>query len=458
MDFRERIKELANENDSKVKDFLALTPQNDPMYIRPAEKEKAQWFKDIWEKEGRPQIHPRGLHYRILGKGYLTRHGDEYENTMKCWNEMLQGAKYARLLGLVPFRSIEDEKNPDPQVTKHQFGHNEFTPRNIPISTDLEGTDTPQMGEPSTPDLIEHCVETVVTKHFTDVDYNIARLQPNYLEVWSEKAAVIPNDICREAGATLRPAGGGEMSLRMCWDSVRKAEKRDKPLHVFLITDFDPKGLDMPKSVARKLELMAKDKDVDAYVHHIAVTKEQCKKYGLPTTPAKNPDGTGTGAKAYRTHTQMFKEHAGQEPTEINSFQGREPEEYRKTIKEALLPFYDPELSEDVREATGEAKDEVREKVREKFEEIQGEVDEVRHQLRPKLEKLEDYKERIGLPSLIEKYEDVLDINTKEIVADVEVDLPEPQAETVGEDPLLDTNREYGEQIRYYKKFDMRYK
>lgn len=461
MDMRKQIKKMAKENDCKVRDLLALTPGNDPMYIQPAQRQKAEWFRDIWEEEGRPEIHPRGLHYRILGKGYETRKGEEYVNSLRCWGEMVEGAKYARITQLVPFKPIQDEQNPDPETTSYFYSHTEFEPKMVEPQSDIVGEDAitadPELREENTRAMLNKAVKEIVRKHFGAVDYNIARLQPNYLEIWSEKSAVIPERIAREAGATIRPAGGGEMSMRMAWDAVQKAKYREKPLHIFLLTDFDPKGKDMPKSVGRKIELLAEKHDIEAFIHPVVVTKEQCKEHALPTTPAREPEGTGTGAKAYKSHTRKFRSYAGQEPVEINSFQGRHPDKYKQTIRDAMLPFFDPELGKKVSDAVEEAREETKDRVEDRIEDVREEVREIREKLEPRLEKFRQKKEELELPRLVENYTDLLDIDTKDLLRDIEVDLPEPETEPERDEPLLDTRRSYGEQIKYYKKFDIRY-
>ena len=65
-----RIKALAKKMNTRVDNLLALSKTNDPFYIQRNSKEKAEKITEIWKKEGSPTIHPRGLHYRILGEGY----------------------------------------------------------------------------------------------------------------------------------------------------------------------------------------------------------------------------------------------------------------------------------------------------------------------------------------------------------------------------------------------------
>lgn len=119
---RDQLKTLAQQrrdqgDDVTVDDMLAMSTKNDPLYFQPADLEKAEWFADIYHQEGEPEIHPRGFHYQILGRGYETRHGDPYENSNECWQELKEAVKWARILGLVDNDNIQDQKNATPTPT-----------------------------------------------------------------------------------------------------------------------------------------------------------------------------------------------------------------------------------------------------------------------------------------------------------------------------------------------------
>lgn len=461
---REKIKELAKGRENcTTEDLTALTTGNDPFYIRPNHIEKAKWFAKVWKKEGKPKIHPRGLHYRILGKGYEVKIGNKeetYQNTHRCWNYLKKGCKYARLLGLVPYDKIKDEKNPEPKKIPKVEYENEFRPVSVE-AIDLSdycdlGVDS-YLEQENVDELIDSLVFDITWEVMRDVEYDSFKRQPNYLEIWAEKKGVVPKEI-RRFNITIREAGGGEMSLDMCHKAVKRAKKLDKDLHIFLLVDFDPKGRDMPKSVARKVEKLARERDVKAYVHHTALTKKQCKEYALPTTPAKKPKGGGTGSKAYKKHTEIFKKFAGQDPTELNSFQSREPKAYRKTIREAITPYFDEGLDKKLKEGKERVKKEVKEKVRRHLEDKKKEIEAIRGNIQPKIEELKgiikNKKEEIGLHEKVKKLAKLLYLDREEI-EDIEfeepkIDVSEPKK------PLLDSTRGYLEQIKEYKEFDVR--
>ena len=119
---REHIKSLAKDardrgEDASVDDFLAQSRKNDAAYIAPVDLEKAEWIAEIYEKEGRPETHPRNFHNQILGKGYERRNGEPYTASNSSWAELKEAFKWARIIGLIDSSRIEDAANPDPKPT-----------------------------------------------------------------------------------------------------------------------------------------------------------------------------------------------------------------------------------------------------------------------------------------------------------------------------------------------------
>ncbi len=465
------IKKYVSENPdiSKVDDILALTKANDPFYIQPSNIIKAEWFAMIWNTEKAisdwedGKIHPRGLHYQILGKGYeITVSGNtiEYENTTQCWHYLEKGAKYARLLGLVPYEMINDEQNPDPSNVPNFWDHDALQIIDVEILSDYYGFRIPYLHYDNIDSFIRNRIDKTMKELFNGVDYYSKTAQPNYFEIWAEKSGVIPRSVAQEFDATIRPAGGGEFSVDMCFQAVNKAKQSNKDLHIFVLADFDPKGLDMPKSVSRKVEYIAQQLEVNAFVHHVALTKEQCIKYNLPTVPAKRESQT---SKGYITHTEMFKKYAGQDPTEINSFQAREPEAYKNAIREAIEPYFDRELEKKYDQELDRLKKSVRQKLEAKFEELKPRLIELREILNERFAAFKEIVEPIANEQLqeleidkpIEEYEQLIDFDVSEVIEGEEFEFPDIEVNEP-EDPLLDTRRSYLEQMDKYKEFDMR--
>ncbi len=484
---RDFYKKTAKKKGIRVGDLLALSPNNDIAYVRPSDLSHAKWFAKVWEAEGGPEIHPRGFHYMILGKGYKTDIGADYLNTNACWEVMKDGAFWAQVLGLVPADKIKDEKNPAATLTSHIFLDSPYRPIDKELESGYEsgyipsGGSLPELSYDSTENLIEGQVTRIVNEVFAGVSYNVQRRQKYYIEIWSEKAGVIDEEIAEKYGATIRAAGGGEMSYKMVRDAVGEAKQRGQDLVVILIVDFDPKGHDMPKSVARKIEVEAALMGVHAYVHHAAVTLEQVKEHGIPGTPAKKPKGLESrnpGALAYETHKKIFREFAGQDPVEIRAFSSREPEAYAAALEEHLKPYYDEDLADKIQGVIRDAKVSAESALRDELEANRGDIDKALSAVRKALgnyesqlggsfdcietnlselaEQEEMTRKETGLDAKVRKLEKVLNaVDVGGALSLVEICIPEADADGQP-NPLLDTKRSLEEQIRKYKEFDIR--
>lgn len=463
----EDIKRLAQSMDCGYEELLALSRKSDPFYIEPNHRLKAEWFLNVWTAEGKPKIHLRGLHYRLLGKGYtilLGRGGNReepYENTDRCFEYLLTGAQYARYLNMVPYADIPDEKNPDP-TRNSRYGHESpFQFRSVSIidsySVDVSVSYWVQYED--TDELIEDLTERILEKQMVGVNYVHHTYQPNHIEIWAEKSGVIPGDVARRFNATTRPAGGGEMSVRMCFDALNLAQQYDQDLHIFMLVDFDPKGSDMPRSVARKIEFMSQDYEAEAFVHEVALTLEQCKEYGLPTEPAKRPKSDSQGAKSYREHTRIWKAYAGQDPTEINAFESLHPQAYRDTIARAIDPFFDESLQKRIDSEMEAFKENLKKRIEKTLRKRWDQIDSARQTMRATIEEFQDgvdtLKESLHLEDSRHRLYTATRLKVKELPRDMTFEIPDAVVEEPV-NPLLDTRRAYLKQIAKYREFDIR--
>ena len=86
----------------------------------------------------------------------------------------------------------------------------------------------------------------------------------------------------------------GEMSDTLVYRIARTAAKDGRPLAVLYFADCDPAGWQMPISVGRKLqafrELLG---GFDFELHRVALTPDQVREYGLPSTPLKDTEKRG---------------------------------------------------------------------------------------------------------------------------------------------------------------------
>ncbi|WP_153952721.1 hypothetical protein [Halosegnis longus] len=529
-ELRPRIKERARElraagDDAHVEDLLALTRKNDTAYISDADMAKAEWAAEMyeyandhfreqrddgeldaadmdWTPDGDVMIAPRKLHYFLGGSGKTTRDGRPVENNTHCWGELREGLRWAQILGLVDADAIKDKRNPSPQgpaITIASDGSvedaspardrgparvlDEVGPFEIDTGYRKPNVPTeirrPELRHEDADDLISTVAEDLVDTAFQRVRYDALSQQAYYVEVWCEKSGIIPQSLSAEYGVTRRPAGGGEMSYQMCRQAIEIAAAREQGLVIILLTDYDPKGSDMPKSAARKLEVEAAFHDTEVQLHHAGVTRAQVQEYELRTTPANDPSGDAAnpGRKAYEGHTETFEAYAGQDPVEVDAFAADYPGEFRQAIADYIEPYYDDALATRIEAATEDAKQEALRLVRRRLSEdeiavedavadLQRAIDAYIDRMAPGFEAAEaslealadearEQREEHKLDQRRDELKDAIRMDFRDALADVEVDLPDPDADG-REGPLLDTRRGFFEQVDWYKANDIR--
>ena len=196
-------------------------------------------------------------------------------------------------------------------------------------------------------EFIETAAQMISRQAFERIYFDATAEQRYYIEIWSEKSGVIPEDLAAEYGATIRESGKGEFSLSMCEKAVDIADKRNQDLALLVVSDFDASGADMPLSASRKLEVLGAVHDVEVETVQAAVTKQQVEEYWIPGDPSKIPDGLdegSCGAKGYETQKEVFREYAGQFPVEIQAFLTRYRDSFRDEIESKIQPYYAAEL------------------------------------------------------------------------------------------------------------------
>jgi hypothetical protein len=105
---------------------------------------------------------------------------------------------------------------------------------------------------------------------------------------------------------------------------------------VFTISDCDPAGYQMPISVARKLQALQDllYPDLDFEVRPVALTVDQVREMGLPSTPLKETE----------RRADRWRDAFGVEQTEIDALCTLQPDALRKLVQDAVEPFFDSTL------------------------------------------------------------------------------------------------------------------
>jgi len=155
--------------------------------------------------------------------------------------------------------------------------------------------------------------------------------QPNYVEVWVEKDALI-DVVGRACSAIDTPytSDRGYTSTTAIRDAAQRfIEHKDKEgRFIIYLGDHDPSGVDMTRDIEDRLKLFG----ADVEIRRIALTMEQIRKYNPPPAFAKSGD----------TRTPKYIKEHGLEAWELDAL---DPEVLHNLIQSEIedlmnIPLY----------------------------------------------------------------------------------------------------------------------
>ncbi|MEJ7780984.1 MAG: hypothetical protein WKF99_00330 [Solirubrobacteraceae bacterium] len=315
MSLRDVLAEACELEDCSLRDLTVLATQNDPFRVdTPAGHRDGEWLAVQAEKLGDQQIHLRGLHYMVIGE--IKPDGKPYTNTEADWLWLSSKAgKAARWLGYIDFSRIVDARNSEPVVVRRE--HVEPEPY-ISVGVEVEIPDAASI-EPRA------------------MLYGFHGLQPYKLVLFGEKTSLEPvlAPIASAYQADLY-LPTGEASDTMIHQMAAIGAQDGRPMVISYLSDCDPAGWQMAVSVARKLQgfkaLLFPELQFE--VRPIALTPDQVRLYGLPSTPLKETE----------KRADNWVRAMGVEQTEIDALATLQPDLLRDIVREALAPFYDHTL------------------------------------------------------------------------------------------------------------------
>ncbi len=198
----------------------------------------------------------RALHYRLVALF-------SFPNTIPHYKRVIAAMTAARWEGLLEFDDFVDH-------------------------------DREQLGETAWEETIleEKIQEGIELVEYAMDDYrkNKWENQPNYVEVWIEKKALISafEQHCKQYAVALCPCKGYP-SLTFMNDAAKRyriARDNGKELVMLYFGDYDPSGEDIPRSIDETLFRMG----AVVRVERIALMEEQVISMGLPPAPTKIGD------------------------------------------------------------------------------------------------------------------------------------------------------------------------
>lgn len=188
----------------------------------------------------------RQVYYQLVARGYIPNNERSYKNVGSLIND-------GRLAGLIDWHSVTDRTR-----NLRKAGH------------------------------WENPADVIASARYS---YNLDKWkgQPNYVEVWVEKDALV--DIVGQACDPLDTpyfSCRGYTSQSEMWSAAQRfirQEQREKRIIIHL-GDHDPSGIDMTRDIQERLELFG----ADVYVKRVALTMNQIQTYNPPPNPAKITD------------------------------------------------------------------------------------------------------------------------------------------------------------------------
>jgi hypothetical protein len=330
---RRTLEQACAESRCRPGALTVLAVQNDPFRLdTPAGHRDGAWLAMQAERHGlaHRKIHLRGFHYLLVStSGLVKPNGKPYTNTEPDWCWLVNhAAKAARFLRYIRFDQIVDARNAEPAIRIRE----------------------PKSGLPPQPwisvGLNVEVPEAVDLQPHVDVDWFRVD-QPYRLVFYGEKTSLedVLAPVADYCGADLF-LPSGEISDSLLHQMAAAGAADGRPMVVLCFSDCDPSGWQMPISIARKLQafkalLFPK---LEFQVRRVALTPEQVKLYGLPSTPLK-----ATERRADKWQAAM-----GVAQTEIDALLAGHRDVLERMARDAVKPFFDPTLARRCRHAQAE--------------------------------------------------------------------------------------------------------
>lgn len=208
-------------------------------------------------------------------------------------------------------------------------------------------------------------------------EYTIPRWykQPNYVEVWLEKEALVSTfrKFLKGKEVNIRKLTGfngwesanqtfHDMAKTMYYEGVFWPESRN--IHILYFGDMDPSGEDIERAVREQIEYFSEktisyntkqNKSIDLShitLTRIAVTWDQMIKYNLPSDPdQKTKDKLiGTSAKKGDARTEKYiKHHDGIfKVAELDAMLSYQPDSLERLLVDATDQYFDNDIYDKV--------------------------------------------------------------------------------------------------------------
>lgn len=244
----------------------------------------------------------RQVYYQLVARGYIPNNERSYKNVGSLIND-------GRLAGLIDWHSVTDRT------------------RNLRSESHW---DTP--------------ADVIASARYS---YNLDKWkgQPNYVEVWVEKDALV--DIVGQACSPLDTpyfSCRGYTSQSEMWSAAQRfiRQKQRKKRIIIHLGDHDPSGIDMTRDIQERLEMFG----AAVKVKRVALTMNQVKTYNPPPNPAKITD----------SRCGKYIDQYGEESWELDAL---EPQMLVNLIRNEVTALRDDALYQAICEREAQEKEEL---------------------------------------------------------------------------------------------------
>lgn len=245
----------------------------------------------------------RQVYYQLVARGYIPNNERSYKNVGSLIND-------GRLAGLIDWHSVTDRT------------------RNLRSESHW---DTP--------------ADVIASARYS---YNLDKWkgQPNYVEVWVEKDALV--DIVGQACSPLDTpyfSCRGYTSQSEMWSAAQRfiRQKQRKKRIIIHLGDHDPSGINMTRDIQERLEMFG----ADVFVKRVALTMNQIQTYNPPPNPAKITD----------SRASKYIDQFGDESWELDAL---EPKVITDLIKKQVTMYRNDAIYRAVCDKESREKDELR--------------------------------------------------------------------------------------------------
>lgn len=413
-----RLDAARKETGLKVPDLIAMSQGTDPFWMTKSKVLKAKWAEKIMNtiiiphlrKIGVRDIHLRDIHYTLTSKDYKTWNGEDYQNTDKCWNDLIKAFSVARYLKFIDYSKIRDNKN----IFNRRINYYSDDTYEDSIESARNNIDK------------ESIIDDIFVKPFRSM-LNTWNYQPVHIELWAEKDLALLEKISRKYSINA-VVGEGETSVTMVYNLIDRIQESKRPVRIGYVSDCDVVGTNMVKAMARKVEygLWQRGLTNDVKIIHLMTTPAQVLELGLPTTPMKV-----SSSQAYETRKENWLEVRNMTgAVEVNALHAQHPEYFEQTIVDFIQSYLDIDSWNDVVNYNKAIPQRIKDLVMKDFD----------------LSAFNDIMDSIDWEELESDHEDKV----------TELDDADFDYKSNDDDYqwLFDTDREYGSQLVKYKEYD----